>query len=258
MPPRSRSQTEQRRLLRAVALASCASVCGCGDTCFRFSSNSGTGNIQVVAGDSPCRLAKPMGTVQFRIGSSSASSPGSGTASGTGSGAVRHVFVTLRGVEAHEDSSAAMDSPDWQQLAPDLAEHPVQVDLLAPLNASTVFPVDTSIGVPAGVYRQIRMQLLLLSGVEIPEQNACGNSYWNCAVLTDGTTRPLVIGAEERPEAFGNRAIRISVDQISGGAVTILPGAARNYEMWIEPHLLVNSTRGDAVRLIPVFLVSPQ
>ena len=242
-------------------------MCGCGDTCFQFSSNSGTGNVQIVAGDAPCRLTKPLGAAQFLIGaSSSVPDMASGSASAPGPMVVRHIFVTLSGVEGHEDSKATMDSPGWQQLAPSLAEHPVQIDLLAPLDVSTAFPVDTSTEVPAGVYRQIRLQLLQSSittgqpsteaGVATAKQNACGGLRRNCAVLADETTRPLAIDSEKSSEA--RRAIRISADQISGGAVVILPNATRTYEVRFEPHWFVTSSGSDAVRLIPVFFVSPQ
>ena len=255
-------------------------MCGCGDTCFQFSSNPGTGNVKIVAGDAPCRFTKPLGTAQFRIGASFVSDTGvshtgvsdtgdtgPGSASVPSPMVVRHIFVTLSGVEGHEDSTATMDSPGWQHFAPDLAEHPVQIDLLAPLDVSTAFPVDTSTGVPAGVYRQIRLQLSPSSimtgpqgaeaGVATAKQNVCGSLHWNCAVLGDGTTRPLAI-EEESSDARGNRAVRISVDQISGGAVTILPNATRTYEVRFEPHWFVTSSGSDAVRLIPVFFVSPQ
>jgi hypothetical protein len=243
-------------------------MCGCGDTCFLFSSNPGTGNIQVVTGDASCRIAKPLGAAQFRIGTSSAWNPERDLENVAGPVAVRHIFVTLRGVEGHEDSTATMDRADWQQLAPELAEHPVQVDLMAPLEDSSVLPAATSSEVPAGVYRQIRLEVLPPSivggrssteaGAAAREQNACGDLLWNCAVLADRTTRPLLIGPEENSEALGSSAIRISADRIAGGTVMILPGARRIYEMRFEPFLVVGSTSGEAVRLFPVFFVSPQ
>jgi hypothetical protein len=250
-----------------MVCALCAGMWGCGDTCFEFRSNSGSGNIKVVTGDVSCRIAKPLGAAQFRIGTSSAWNP-KDSENVAAPPAVRHIFVTLRGVEGHEDPAAAMDAANWQQLAPELVEHPVQVDLLAALDDSSVLPAATGARAPAGVYRQIRLELLPRSiasarsdteaGAAAPMENGCGNLVLHCVVLEDRTIRPLLIDSEDHSEALGHSAIRISADRIAGGTLVILPGATRTYEIELQPFWLMSSASGEAVRLIPVFSVSPR
>jgi hypothetical protein len=92
------------------------------------------------------------------------------------------------------------------------------------------------------------------AGAAARKQNACGDLLWNCAVLADRTTRPLLIGPEENSEALGSSAIRISADRIAGGTVTILPGARCIYEMRFEPFCLWVPRAARPFASFPCFL----
>src|SRR5271154_1215687 len=62
---------------------------------------------------------------------------------------IQHVFVTLRGIEANPGATADEDSPDWQELAPNLAKEPIQLDLLARSGDSCEPNISARVSVPA-------------------------------------------------------------------------------------------------------------
>ncbi len=239
-----------------LVLLLCLAVSGCGSFCVSGFVNGSTSNVKV--SNTSCPLIKATGTVIVQIGAASVpSAPSPDSAAfppplaspraslGISPGAlqsalqnsalphafpstVQHIFVTLRGVQANPDTLADEDSPAWQELAPGLAAHPVQLDLLAPppqvaplapltslapltplvpltpsapltttsdsrsldLSASAIAPAP----VPADEYRQLRLRLLPRNPAPddaIPESNACGTVGWNCIVFADGSVRPL-------------------------------------------------------------------
>jgi hypothetical protein len=78
----------------------------------------------------------------------------------SGSSSVQHIFVSLRGIEAHAGAAVPEDSPDWVELAPQLVQQPVQVDLMT-RPADACAPAGLGEGaVTSGVYREIRLRLL--------------------------------------------------------------------------------------------------
>jgi len=272
MRPRSSSRLGNGKwhppLLAAFVPCLLAFACGCGDSCFLFVSNSNSGTVGVAAGsgDSSCRITKPMGAVQFSVGAFVASNPETGLRTGSGPAPVAHIFVTLRGIEGHEDASAPMDSPAWQELAPGLAVHPVQIDLLGAAEQSALLPASPTERVPAGVYRQIRLLLLPPRAAEdspigsraVLERNACGNVGEDCIVAAEGDTQRLVLGAGESLERQTHFALRISSEQMAGGQLIVLPDAVREYTIQFDPRFSVRWADGNTVRLIPSFRVSPQ
>ncbi len=70
-----------------------------------------------------------------------------------------HVFITVRSVQAHIDPRADDNSSNWQELAPQLASAPMQIDLFAtPTNC--VLAQLGSASLPVGSYQQIRLLLV--------------------------------------------------------------------------------------------------
>lgn len=233
-----------------LAVFFCLLFCGCGDSCFFFSSNSGTGKI-VVAGssDSTCRITKGTGIVQFRIAGLESTEPLG----------PQHIFLTLDGVVGHEDAAASLDSPGWQDLAPDLAEHPVQVDLLAPVEGSTVFPTSVRTSVNSGVNRQLGLRLLSSSASRdaVAEKNACGEAGWHCVVFANGSVQSIALPLEGNVEGNANPVLRISSQQIGGGSVVVLPDAVRTYAIRFDLRSSVILSRNSAILARPIFRVSP-
>lgn len=164
----------------------CFLLTGCGDTCFVvtgiFPNTTSTTNPPT------CNLGPGNGNITVGI-NSVRPSPGAPMSPN-----LQHVFVTLRGIEANPNSVAAEDSPDWQELAPQLATEPVQIDLMA----TTVSGVScasrlTRKSVPAGVYHQIRLRLAsdqAPSGDPLPLHNECSGSGFNCVVDTNNKHTP--------------------------------------------------------------------
>jgi len=245
----------------ALAVFSCLLFDGCGDSCFLFVSKPGTGTIVVAAGggDASCRIPKPMGAVQFRVVSSEHGSEPIGP---------RHIFVTLHGVVGHENSAAPLDSPGWQELAPDLAEHPVQVDLLAPVEGSNVFPASVGTKVNPGVYRQLGLRLLTSpasgnalsseGGAATVGENACGEGTWHCAMLANGSVQPIAVPFDRNSEGKADPVLNISSEQIAGGSIVVLPDAVRAYAIRFDLRLSVSLSRNGPILLRPVFSVSPE
>lgn len=166
---------------------------------------------------------------------------------------LQHVFITLRGIEANPNSVAAEDSPDWQEIAPQLAAEPVQIDLMATSvsDASCTPRLTRRSTVRASVYRQIRLRLLsdqAASGNPPLQHNNCGSSGFNCVVDTNGDTHALALKNEARD-------LLITPDRIADGFFNVLPGAETDLSIAFDPYSSLAAATGDAVQITPVFSV---
>lgn len=133
------------------------------------------------------------------------------------------VFVTVRSVQAHISSTAGDGSSGWQELAPNLASSPVQLDLLStPAGGCTLAMLGTNISLPAGDYQQIRLILLANNppaGQAVPATNACSSvNAYNCVVLAGGTVRALNLSSQ------ANTGLKIPPGQIVGGPIRVADG----------------------------------
>jgi len=259
-----------------AVLLLCLAVSGCGSTCVSgFWNGSGSG---VNVSNTSCPLSTATGAVIVQMSTASAPPAGSAAFPAPPPSAhaspslspralpshVRHIFLTLRGIEAHPSMMAVEDSPGWQELAPDLAAHPLQLDLLAPLDPSRNSPplaLDVPVGaiapatVPADEYRQLRLRLLPRdpSADElIPESNACGTAGWNCIVFADRSVRPL----EFAPSEFAAAAeFRIAPEHGADSVFLVLPGEVIHLSIEFDAAASVLFTSNAAVRLAPLFRV---
>src|SRR5262249_49818441 len=100
-------------------------------------------------------------------------------------GQFTHVFITVRSVQAHTSATADASTSGWQELAPQLASAPMQVDLFSSAQTNCVLAQLGSASLPAGAYQQIRLILLSnsASGAAVPSSNACAGNGFNCVVL---------------------------------------------------------------------------
>lgn len=136
-------------------------------------------------------------------------------------GAFQHVFVTIRSVEAHIDPNAGDTAPGWQELAPQLINQPMQIDLFAAgPNACLLTMLGSNTALPAGTYQQIRLLLVPNNGGSgpLPPTNACVNQGFNCVVLHDGSIHELQLSSQ------ANTGLKIPPGQIAGGPITVAPG----------------------------------
>src|SRR5215472_6973127 len=84
-----------------TVLVFCVIAPACDNTCFIFVSNPSGGTIAV--GTSTCKLSNANGTVSVQLTHSLESSLGL-------SPGIRHIFISLRGIEAHVNATADEDS----------------------------------------------------------------------------------------------------------------------------------------------------
>ena len=261
-----------RKIFPAVLLL-CLAASGCGYGCY---SGFWNGNASGVAlSNSSCPLTKATGAVIVDIGAASApqrtsavfpsllASPHASPT--TPPDQVQHIFFTLRGIQAHPSPIAEVDSSAWQELAPDLAAHPLQLDLLSPSaqldlsgnSPSLDVPVSAKVPatVPADEYRQLRLRLLRQDpGPEdvMPESNACGNVGWNCIVFADRSVRPLELASSKFVVAavFG-----IPPEHGTDSIFRILPGEIIHLSIALDPDSSIFFASNDAVHVAPIFRV---
>jgi Domain of unknown function (DUF4382) len=222
-----------RRAFLSGAILLAGFVAGCGNFCLVGVSNNGNGTVGVSAGNPPpaCSLNQVNGMARVLA----LKSPACETC--TGSVRVAHVFVTLRGIQLHPSSLADADSPDWVELIPALKGEPRQIDLMG-----GAIPEILSEGtaIPAGNYRQIRLQFLAQGseagrGQEFEASGTCGTTQSNCMVMADGAVKPLHFSGPE-PE------IRISGSGIADGMLVVLPDAKIDLRLRLQPDQVVYSS----------------
>jgi hypothetical protein len=225
----------------------CLSFVGCNNYCFVFVSNPG-GTISTSNNTPSCQLNSATGTVRLRV---TAYPTPSAEATPT---SIQHIFVSLRGIEATPSAIPDDDSPNWQELAPQFATQPHQLDLLAHCADSCEQNTFAEVAVPADAYRQIRLRLSPnppATDESVPEQNACGSVGFNCVITADGGIRPLVLDGL-------SSQFQISSGHISGGFFRVLPDTAVNLKIEFNSQSSLFFPADQVVRLLPAFTVEPQ
>jgi hypothetical protein len=244
-------------VLRSIFLAVlplCLANSGCNSCYAGFWNGNQSG---IAFSNTSCPLTKATGAVTFQMKEASApTSPSSAFLSPLPSTRnAQHIFVTLRGIEAHPSMTADKDAPGWEELAPDLAAHPMQVDLLALNVDSRLVGLPASANIPATVaadeYRQLRLRLVPLNPTAddvVPESNACGSVGWNCIVFANHSVQPLEFdgGVEEFHITPGSGAEDI---------FRVLPNEAIHLAIEFDPASSFFFASNTGVRLDPVFRV---
>jgi hypothetical protein len=136
-------------------------------------------------------------------------------------GQFMHVYVTVRSVQAHIDPNASDISSGWQELAPQLASQPMQIDLFSKPQTTCVLAQLGSASLPAGSYQQIRLLLVSNSpnaGSALPANNACASNGYNCVVLDDASIHELELSSQ------ANTGLKIPPGQIVGGPLQVTAG----------------------------------
>lgn len=160
-------------------------------------------------------MTNAMGTVNVSL-----SDPPS--CSGT-SGSYSHLFITVRSVKAHISATADSNTPGWQELAPQLATQPMQIDLFSAAQTNCVLAQLGSAQLPVGNYQQIRLVLLSntpSAGSALPTTNACAGNGFNCVVLNDGAGTIHELNLSSQDET----GLKIPPGQIMGGPIQVSAG----------------------------------
>jgi hypothetical protein len=171
------------------------------------------GIIVSCSGGSTSSMSSSMGTVNVSMSDPPSCMPPNGQ--------FTHVYVTVRSVQAHISASATDSSTGWQELAPQLASAPMQIDLFSKPQTTCILAQLGSASLPAGSYQQIR--LLLVSNTPaasdaVPATNACAGNGFNCVVLGDSTIHQLDLSSQ------ANTGLKIPPGQIVGGPLQVTAG----------------------------------
>jgi hypothetical protein len=132
-----------------------------------------------------------------------------------------HVYVTVRSVQAHISATADDSSSGWQELAPQLASAPMQIDLFSKPQTTCILAQLGSASLPAGSYQQIRLLLVSNSpgaSDTVPSSNACAGNGFNCVVLEDSSIHELQLSSQ------ANTGLKIPPGQIVGGPLQVTAG----------------------------------
>jgi Domain of unknown function (DUF4382) len=233
-------------------LLCCLGLIGCDNSCVVFVSNPGGGGGTLSGSLNSCSLNQVNGNVRLQIISPTAPPAGDTPVR------IEHIFVTIRGIEANPNPTAADDSPDWQELAPKLLAQPVQVDLLTNTADSGAVQVFADAAVPANAYRQIRLRLSPNQSDEtgsIVQENWCGSVGVNCVVTSEGNILPLVL-------KNGASQIQIASQQIVGKFFRVVPDSTVNLRIEFNPQpslsIPMNGVMDDTVSFVPQFTVESQ
>jgi hypothetical protein len=229
---------------------------GCDNSCVVFISNPGGGGGTIAGSINSCPLNQAKGSVRPRI-TTSFTAPTENTPT-----RIAHIYLTIRGIEANPSAVAAGDSPDWQELAPQLVKQPAQIDLLAPSSDSPLQDAFDDVTVPADAYHQLRLRLtpdLPDATNSVLQANACGSVGFNCIATSDGAIRPLALSS-------GSSEIYISSQQIAGGFVRVPPETTTTLRIefnaqssvFTRMNGLTQEPSEDTVQLVPIFSVESQ
>jgi Domain of unknown function (DUF4382) len=146
----------------------------------------------------------------------------------TASSRAQHIFVTLKSIQLRSVSSDSPGNPQWLELAPQILREPRQIDLL--FDSSPEILVQRA-SVPAGTYRELRLQFLPDSAANpdaLPTENSCGHR--NCMVMTDGHVEDLhFTDTADSPELL------LPLQYNGGSALAVVPGATVDIRLTLQP-----------------------
>jgi hypothetical protein len=181
----------------------------------------------VVGGSAPttCTLSKTMAKVEVTADLVPACT------NCTSSQQVAHVHLAISGVELHSGAVADRDSPDWQELAPDLAKEPRTFDLAADSGSGESAAALTVAGkIPAGTYYQLRLRLAGPSSPRTDQGSvtqSCGSVHGSCVVSAAGDVRALqTLDGEPYLRVELASPIDIRAEQLNQLHLEFSPGSA--------------------------------
>jgi hypothetical protein len=171
------------------------------------------GIIVSCSGGSSHNMVSGMGTVNVTMSDPPSCMPPNGQ--------FMHVYITVRSVQAHISATADDNSSGWQELAPQLASAPMQIDLFSKPQTTCILAQLGSASLPAGSYQQIRLLLVsntTAASAAAPATNACAGNGFNCVVLEDSTIHELQLSSQD------NTGLKIPPGQIVGGPLQVTAG----------------------------------
>lgn len=156
----------------------------CGNGCFVAFSNNGNGGVLITAGNPPPPCSLMLTHAAIRV--VALKSPSCEFC--TNAARPEHMFLTVRSIQLR--TADGSNSEEWREIAPQFANEPGQIDLVG----STPDVLLENATVPAGSYRQLRLQLLSdvrQDAENLPGQNPCQQANRSCIVKADGRVAPV-------------------------------------------------------------------
>jgi len=148
----------------------------------------------------------------------------------TASSRAQHIFVTLKSIQLHSVFPDPLNSPEWLELAPQFLREPRQIDLLG--DSIPVILVQNA-PVPAGTYREVRLQFLpdtTASAGALLTETSCGQNHANCMLMADGRVEELHFAGN------GNATDLLVPVQINGSnSLVVVPGATLDLRLTLQP-----------------------
>jgi Domain of unknown function (DUF4382) len=214
-------------LLSAVVVFACLALGSCGGTtCVAGIFPNGNGVIIVKNSTPPpaCPFLTGMGMMNVTAAKSEICE------FCTASSRAQHIFVTLKSIQLHSVFPDSPDNPQWLELAPQLLREPRQIDLLSD---STSEILVQSASVPAGTYRELRLQFLPGTPADLdalPAENSCGHNRRNCMLMADGRVEEFdFMGNGDSPELL------LPLQYNGSSALAVVPGATVDLRFTLQP-----------------------
>jgi len=224
-------------------LVLCAASIDCGESCISGVINPPDNMLQVKT----CSITVSNGTMNVSFHGAA------GPATSSNSFSIRHIFVTVSGVEISADGSSR-----WDEIAPELENKPIQIDLLADDVTAEQRLVEAQVA--PGNYSAVRLRVApeSVNANFAPGENMCRSAGVNCAVDWDGAIRSLIFALDGVQKGVHGRDagapdVLIASTQISGGLLRILPEAATNVDILFRADLSSAARDGESLVLTPIF-----
>ncbi len=187
---------KRRRLCFILGLmATTFFAAGCNNTCVFGVVNPPNNSATIVGGSSLSSVCSEVAPI---TGVTVGGSLGAGCVNCAASAQLTHVYLAVSGVELHPSAVADRNSPEWQEVAPELAEQPRLVDLVTnSTREEEAFPLEVSGRIPAGAYYQVRLKLSEAAALppetaELLRAKGCRSAARSgCVVNADGAVHEL-------------------------------------------------------------------
>ena len=216
-------------------------ITACNNTCFVFTSNPPNGTLHIKASNPPpaCTLGKANGAVTVRLVAQSVCN------SCVESSQIQHIFLSIQNIALNPSPTADDHSADWEELlSANTANEPLQVDLVRGTGDQSPLKPLEEFTIPAGIYSQVRLRFTKqpIRGIRVAEGNDCGGELFNCVVMADGRTRPLVF-----PSLL---ELRITLDRMKGETLFIPPDTHGDLVIELTPRWAWSTSPAEGMRLV--------
>jgi hypothetical protein len=231
-----------RTTLSLLAASALVFVAGCNsDTCFVGVINAPSSSVLINTGNLPgvCSGLQTPAAISLTVQLAPVC---------TGCTATRQVSIVhlaLSGVELHPGGVADENSPEWQEIAPDLEQHPVELELSQdPASSNLALPATISGRIPAGLYYQLRLRLADPSSPRAMQLCAAnhGNSAGaSCLATADGARHPL-------QTLDGSSYLRVPVTS----PIDVRSGQANRLHLELSPEWLLQNGSTGSLEVAPL------